>query len=175
MTRLEDLQQGAHVLGLVPSSVAPIEPVNWTGEQAIKVIYRTADGTLGDEVARAHATREHAEQVREGPDPATSKDGSGGSTATTTTGTRDAPSESPKPAAQPTAYFGSKRLAPSRVGSADGQIAEEVLQHLSTLPGAEVEVRIEIQAHVAKGIPDQAKRVVGENARALKFDTSGFS
>ena len=55
------------------------------------------------------------------------------------------------------------------------QIAEEVLQHLSTLPGAEVEVRIEINVQVPNGIPDQAKRVVGENARSLKFDSSEFS
>ena len=49
------------------------------------------------------------------------------------------------------------------------------MQHLSTLPGAKVEVRMEIQVQVPDGIPDHAKRTVGENARALKFEASEFS
>lgn len=86
-----------------------------------------------------------------------------------------APAAPPKAPALPTSYFGSKKLDAARIGSAAGQIAEEVLQHLSTLPGAQVEVRIEIQVRVPKGISEQVRRVVGENARSLKFDSSEFA
>ncbi|MCK5944288.1 MAG: AAA+ family ATPase, partial [Planctomycetes bacterium] len=126
------------------------------------------------EVARAQAENERGAEPRDsgsrvsegGPGPLSpSPSGDGGSPKP----------DAPQPLARPTAYFGSKRLDPARVGSAAGQIAEEVLQHLSTLPGSKVEVRIEIHVQVPEGIPDQAKRVVGENARSLKFDTSEFS
>lgn len=48
MARLEDLQQGAHVRGLDRSGVATVEAVSWVGEQAVKVIYRSASGALKD-------------------------------------------------------------------------------------------------------------------------------
>ena len=50
MTKLEEIQQGAHVRGLDSSSIVTVEAVNWIGEQAIKVIYSTTDGKLGDRV-----------------------------------------------------------------------------------------------------------------------------
>ncbi len=48
MLRLEEIQQGAQVRGVVPSSVVTIEAVSWVGEQAIKAIYRTPEGVLGE-------------------------------------------------------------------------------------------------------------------------------
>jgi hypothetical protein len=48
MARLEDLQQGAHVRGLDRSGIATVEAVSWVGEQAVKVIYRSASGALKD-------------------------------------------------------------------------------------------------------------------------------
>ena len=126
------------------------------------------------DVARAQAEREHGAEPRDTSDSVSK--GSPGAPSPSSPEKGGAPKpDAPQPPALPTAYFGSKRLDPARVGSAAGQIAEEVLQHLSTLPGAEVEVRIEIHVQVPKGIPDQAKRVVGENARSLKFDSSEFS
>lgn len=124
-------------------------------------------------VARAQVEREQGAAVRDGSDAGVKR--STDRSTSTEPDARGRDGSESKLAAQSTVYVGSKRLDPARVGSAAGQIAEEVLQHLSPLPGAEVEVRIEIQVHVAKGIPEHAKRVVGENARALKFDTSGFS
>ena len=53
-------------------------------------------------------------------------------------------------------------------------VAEEVLQHLSTLPGARVEVRLEVQVHVPDGVGDDVVRTVTENANTLKFDSHGF-
>lgn len=75
---------------------------------------------------------------------------------------------------KPNLFVGSVRLDGSRLGRDAGRIAEEVLQHLSTLPGAEVEVRLEIQVRVAGGVDDDVVRTVSENARTLKFAGAGF-
>ena len=80
----------------------------------------------------------------------------------------------PPPKTVPNLFVGSVRLDGSRLGRDAGKIAEEVLQHMSTLPGAEVEVRLEVQVRVKGGIPDDVVRTVSENAKTLKFDTAGF-
>ena len=54
------------------------------------------------------------------------------------------------------------------------KIIEEVVQHLSTLPGAEVEVRLEVQVRVPGGVDESVERTVTENCNTLKFDNSGF-
>lgn len=55
-----------------------------------------------------------------------------------------------------------------------GRIAEEVLQHLTTLPGSKVKVTVEISAEIPNGIPDDTQRIVRENGTALKFRSQGF-
>ncbi|MBI3089787.1 MAG: hypothetical protein HYY96_03895 [Candidatus Tectomicrobia bacterium] len=55
-----------------------------------------------------------------------------------------------------------------------GKIAEEVIQHLAGLVGAEVEVTLEIQAKLPNGAPDHIVRTVTENCRTLKFKDHGF-
>ncbi len=126
------------------------------------------------DAARAQVERERAEQPA-APVDAVSLGVPNQGSRPTSAGAQGAPAAPPKAPALPTSYFGSKKLDAARIGSAAGQIAEEVLQHLSTLPGAQVEVRIEIQVRVPKGISEQVRRVVGENARSLKFDSSEFS
>jgi len=54
------------------------------------------------------------------------------------------------------------------------RVNDEVLQHLSTLHGADVEIRLEVQVRVKGGVPDDVVRTVSENARTLKFDSAGF-
>jgi adenylosuccinate lyase len=62
-----------------------------------------------------------------------------------------------------------------RKGTFDaGKIADEVIQHLTSLLGAEVEVTLEIQANVPDGVPDNVVRIVTENANTLKFTSQGF-
>ena len=71
-------------------------------------------------------------------------------------------------------FIGSVRLDGYRVGRDAGRVAEEVVQHLSTLPGADVEIRLEVMVRVPSGVPDDVVRTVNENARALKFENAGF-
>jgi hypothetical protein len=77
-------------------------------------------------------------------------------------------------AGSPTRFHGSVSLDPTRLGRDAGKVAEEVVQHLSSLVGSNVEVTLEIQAEVPQGVPDQAVRTITENCRVLRFKTHGF-
>lgn len=74
----------------------------------------------------------------------------------------------------PTTFFGSVELNPLMLAGAAGQVAEAIVQHLTSLLGSEVKVRLEIEAHIAGGVPDKVQRDVTENACTLKFTTAKF-
>ena len=74
----------------------------------------------------------------------------------------------------PRRFFGTVRLDPDRAGRDMGTVAEEVLQHLTILPGAEVEVSVEISAKVPSGVDRTVRRIVEENCRTLRFRSHGF-
>ncbi|MCG3151370.1 MAG: hypothetical protein GEEBNDBF_00641 [bacterium] len=76
--------------------------------------------------------------------------------------------------ALPTRFHGSVLLDPTRVGREAGKIADEVITHLEKLIGAKVEVRLEIQATLPEGYPEDVQRTVSENSRTLKFTGFGF-
>ena len=75
---------------------------------------------------------------------------------------------------RPTRFYGAVRLDATRVGRDVAQVAEEVIQHLVSLMGAEVEVTLEIQARIPSGVPDNIERTVTENCNTLGFTTHGF-
>jgi hypothetical protein len=86
------------------------------------------------------------------------------------------PAVTPPPSAPapPTLFVGSVKLDSSRIGRDAGRIAEEVIQHLSTLPGADAEVTLEIRVTVPGGVEEDVVRTVLENAGTLKFRVKGF-
>jgi len=69
---------------------------------------------------------------------------------------------------------GSVKLDPLRIGRDAGTVDEEVVQYLSGLAGADVEVTLEIRADVPDGVPDKVVRDVTENCHTLKFESQGF-
>ena len=71
-------------------------------------------------------------------------------------------------------FHGSVNLDADRMGRDAGQIADEVLSHLSGLVGANVEISLEINVKVPDGIPENVIRIVKENASTLKFKSQGF-
>lgn len=75
---------------------------------------------------------------------------------------------------KPKRFYGSVHLDPLRMGRDAGQIAEAVVQHLASVLGADVAVRLEIDAKIPDGASDEIVRTVTENARTLKFDQHGF-
>lgn len=81
--------------------------------------------------------------------------------------------EQPKPRVY-RRFHGSVHLDPNRLGRDAGRIAEEIVQHLSTLQGADMTLSLELQATLPKGVSDATVRTVSENCRTLKFDDFGF-
>ncbi len=53
-------------------------------------------------------------------------------------------------------------------------MADEVLAHLASVPGAKVNITLEIEATAPDGFDESQVRVVSENATTLKFEQSGF-
>lgn len=92
----------------------------------------------------------------------------------TTPTSGELPDESPKEPTLPKRFYGVVSLDGVRVGRDAGRIAEEVIQHLSSIPGAAVDITMEINAKVPSGIAEDKVRTILENCRTLKFKTQGF-
>lgn len=74
-----------------------------------------------------------------------------------------------------TRYHGTATIDAMRISKDVGQIADAVLQHLVSIPGATVRVTLEIEANIPGGASEQVIRTVTENGRTLKFESgSGF-
>jgi len=71
-------------------------------------------------------------------------------------------------------FHGTAALDAERISRDAGQIADEVIQHLTKLDAAEVELTLEIQAKIPDGVPDDVVRTVTENCRTLKFKQFAF-
>ncbi len=71
-------------------------------------------------------------------------------------------------------FHGSMKLDPMRLGRDASRIAEEIVQHLTSMVDAEVEVAIEIHAHIPGGASPELVRTITENCRTLKFTDQGF-
>ena len=117
----------------------------------------------------------------ERPKPAPTPAGVGTETAggnQPSSGTMPAPSatggSSPATTTPPTHFFGSVKVDSARISRDVGTIANEIIQHLASLPNSEVDVTVEIQARVPGGVPDNVVRTVSENCRTLKFKSQSF-
>jgi len=89
------------------------------------------------------------------------------------------PKPGDKPVATPTRerpkrFFGSVQLDALRISRDVGDISQEVIQHLNSLIGADVEINMEISATIPDGIPENVERTVNENCQTLKFIQFGF-
>lgn len=89
-------------------------------------------------------------------------------------GTSPSPTPSPASPKKPRAFVGSVKLNGLRVGKSAGRIADEVLSHIVALPGAKVDVTLEINVQIPEGADDDVVRIVSENANTLKFDHASF-
>ena len=78
------------------------------------------------------------------------------------------------PRSNPKRYFGSVKLNPQTLASQVKEISDEIVAHLQGIYGAEVHISLEIQASVPDGIPEDRRRTVAENSKALRFDQWDF-
>ncbi len=71
-------------------------------------------------------------------------------------------------------FYGSVKINARMMAGDAGKIMEEVVKHLTTLYGANVQVTLEIQADIPGGVPEGTVRTVTENCRTLRFESFGF-
>jgi hypothetical protein len=74
----------------------------------------------------------------------------------------------------PKRFYGTTKLDALSLRRDVGQIADEVLQHFSSLVGAEVEITLELHLNLPDGIPENVIRTITENCRVLKFTNQEF-
>jgi hypothetical protein len=117
--------------------------------------------------ARARAAGSQGEAMPAGP-------GSHTGPSTATASEPAIPVSTPAPPRPFTTYVATARLDPTRIGRDAGRINEEIIQHLATLPDADVSVTLAIHITVPGGIDERTIRVVSENATALKLLSSNF-
>ena len=84
---------------------------------------------------------------------------------------REPPSQG---AGKPTRFHGTVKLHPLTVSSEVVQVSREVVQHLTSLLGSDVEIVVEIHAKNGNGFNESLIRTVSENCRTLRFDSHGF-
>ncbi len=84
-------------------------------------------------------------------------------------------SPAPIPPKLPRRFYGRVEIAdPLRINRDIATLAEEVIRHLTNLPGSTVKITLEIEAEIPEGIPETVRRTVAENCRTLKFCTQEF-
>lgn len=71
-------------------------------------------------------------------------------------------------------YYGNVQVDALRLFRDIENIEQEIIKHLTDLPGAEVEVTIQINAKLPHGFTTELMRVISENSRTLKFRNSDF-
>lgn len=99
--------------------------------------------------------------------------------ATTTAAATSAGASPTKPGSSPPApqkkrFYGTIELDPIRMGRDMGKVNDEIVAHLTAVPGATVRVSLEIEVTLPDGASDSLVRTVTENARTLKFGQYGF-
>jgi len=71
-------------------------------------------------------------------------------------------------------FHGTVAMDATRLGRDAGKVGEEIVQHLSSIVGANVEITLEISAKIPDGAPDHVVRTVTENCNTLHFTNYGF-
>ena len=68
----------------------------------------------------------------------------------------------------------SAKLDNVRINKNVNDYVQEIIQHLMSVQGADVELRLEVEVSAQNGIPDSIVRTVSENCRTLKVTEFGF-
>jgi len=93
----------------------------------------------------------------------------GSTTSTPASYDREPPVPKPK-----TRFFGVFKVDPEKYGRDLTRIQQEILPHLADPGAADLKITVEIEVTRPGGFTDDKIRIVGENARVLKFEQSDF-
>ena len=71
-------------------------------------------------------------------------------------------------------FYGTVSLDPIRAKIDFSTVVDEVVEHFTKNPGAEVKISVDIQAEAAGGFDEQTQRTVRENCSVLNFQSAEF-
>ncbi|MDR3358202.1 MAG: DUF499 domain-containing protein, partial [Desulfovibrio sp.] len=123
------------------------------------------------QIAEEQAARP-ASQPQPGTDSAVQGDGL---VSPPVSGATDAPTTGDSaPAPRNTRFYMSAELDTTRINRDVGRLMEEVISHLTSVVGAQVEVLLDVNVQASNGLPQQTVRTVSENCRTLKVKNFEF-
>jgi hypothetical protein len=79
------------------------------------------------------------------------------------------PEGQPKSEAKPTRFSGTVLISPDRPARDIHQIIEAIVEQLTTIPGSDVSLKLEINAEIPSGLDRNKVRTLVENANTLGF------
>jgi hypothetical protein len=128
------------------------------------------------EVAQQQIDADAAAQAQKAQDQQTVREESSsyGTDVVTPPGDGNGATVIPTRSVKPERFYGSVKLDALRLQRDVGQITNEVIQHFTSLVGAEVEITLDIQVRIPDGLPDNVVRTITENCRVLKFTNQEF-
>lgn len=164
---LEAVQRSVSRLGDWPFAVAEgvDEGGRYRGLAAARDVRPELSWLLVKREAAEAQLREETRLQHPDGDRASRKHGDGAETGTP-------PPPSPRP--QPRRFHGMLELVPDDLVRRAGPLWEEILRPLQDLAGARVRVRIVLEADSAQGFSEEVRRIVQENARALRLAEAVF-
>ena len=135
-----------------------------SGEGRIQIVIDGDSVIVRPDVAEAHR-----------PEPAEGPVTQGGAAPAEGVGPAPAPDgdtqgePAPDPEKKPTRFAGAVMISADRPARDIHQIVEAIIEQLTTLPGADVSIRLEIDAEIPSGLDRNRVRTLIENATTLNF------
>lgn len=164
----------AAISGLVPGPFAYSE--RWdeakqsyvgltiSGGSSVQVVIDSESVIVRPQVAEAHRPKQtggNDSPTPEGPD------GSGDPAQPSPGGTGTPPAPTPEPL--PTRFIGTVMISSERPARDIHQVVEAIVEQLTTLPGSQVSLKLEIDAEMPAGLDRAKVRTLLENASTLGF------
>ena len=134
-----------------------------SGASSAQIVIDNESVIIKPEVAEQHRRKQTTAVPAEGPAPAVAH---GPEVAQ-----QPAPGAPPAPAPErkPTRFQGTVMISPERPARDIHQIVEAIIEQLTTLAGADVSIKLEIDAEVPSGLDRAKVRTLVENATTLGF------
>ena len=135
-----------------------------SGAASVQVVIDSESVIIKPDVAEAHR-----------PAPSPTPTGADGTSQTANGGRSDTPAATGGPVAtpqadkNPTRFVGTVMISADRPARDIHQIVEAIIEQLTTLPGSEVSLKLEIDAEVPSGLDRAKVRTLMENATTLGF------
>ena len=163
----------AAVTGMLPGPFAYAERWNEaagsyvglaiSGASSAQVVIDSETVIINPEIAEQYRQKQTAAAPAGGPAPAVTH----------------GPEATPQPAPgtpvtfpieqKPTRFHGTVMISPERPARDIHQVVESIIEQLTTLPGADVSIKLEIDAEVTSGLDRAKVRTLVENATTLGF------